>query len=225
MQTVSWPCPLTQGGECQEYALAFDRARPIRLMIIPALFDESNKLRRLTVSMMRHLDGTGIDSFLPDLPGCNESMQPLAEQTSAGWLAAMIAAGRHFQATHALGLRGGCLFTPDDLPALHYAPVRGAPILRQMLRARVLSAREAGREEHREALEQDALSGGITLSGYSLGASLYRDLGTMEPGASAEIIGQEELGGGSGLWLRAEPDDNPQQAQALAAIVAQRLGR
>ena len=38
------------GGEAiSEYALSFDRARSDRLLVIPALFDEANRLRRLTV--------------------------------------------------------------------------------------------------------------------------------------------------------------------------------
>ena len=53
--------------------------------MLPAWFDEGNKLRHFTVEVMRRLDGAGIDSFLPDLPGCNESLAPLEQQTLESW--------------------------------------------------------------------------------------------------------------------------------------------
>lgn len=206
----------------QEYALAFDQARERRFLIVPALFDEGNKLRRFTVEVMRRLDRQGIDSMLPDLPGCNESLQSLAQQNVETWREAVHAAASHFGATHALAIRGGCLLTPNDLPTWHYAPVKAAAILRQMLRARVLSSREAGREESREALEQEARQNGIELIGYPLGAAFYRAFETMVPAPGVCTIGQEEVGG-PGLWLRAEPDDNAEQADALAALIAAKV--
>lgn len=224
MTPASWPCPLPGGGTSEEAALQFDASRKARLLIVPALFDEGNRMRRFTVEVMRRLDRAGIDSFLPDLPGCTESLQPLEAQDPTDWLDAMTAAARHFGASHALGVRGGCLFTPDRLPALHYAPVKAASILRQMVRARMLASREAGREESRDQLTQDALSHGITLAGYGLGADFYRHFEPMTANAEATLIPQEQVGG-SGLWLRAEPDENDAQADALAAIVAGELSR
>lgn len=218
MTPATWPCPLPGGATSQEYALACDAGRERRLLIVPALFDESNRMRRLTVNVMRRLDATGIDSFLPDLPGCNESLQPLEQQDVTDWLDATAAAALHFRATHVLGIRGGCLFTPKGLPTWHYAPVKASAILRQMLRARVLAAREAGREESRELLAETAQTSGITLAGYSLSAVFYRLFEPMAPHASASVIAQDAVGG-SGLWLRAEPGDDPEQASALAALL------
>ena len=62
------------------------------------------------------------------------------------------------------------------------------------------------------------------LAGYRLGASMVRDLESAEPtgGAPLATIAQADLGG-AGLWLRAEPDHSPEQAQALAARVAEAL--
>lgn len=220
MTPTSWPCPLPDGGTSQEYALAFDRQRRQRLLILPALFDEGNRLRRFTVDVMRRLDAAGIDSFLPDPPGCNESLQPLQAQTIPGWLAATIAASRHFGATHVLGVRGGCLFTPAELPAWHYAPVKAASILRQMLRARVLSSREAGREETRETLAEQARTSGINLAGYELGPDFYSHFEPLVPDSGAALIEQGKVGG-SGLWLRAEPDEDAAQADTLAAILVE----
>jgi hypothetical protein len=203
----------------EEYALTFDRARPRRLLVVPALFDEANRLRRLTVEVMRRLDGAGIDTFLPDLPGTNESLQPLEIQEPQDWCDAMTAAARLFGATHVLGMRGGCLFTPSHLTTLHYAPVKAASVLRQMLRARTLSAREAGNEETREGLMTLALAQGIELAGYRLGAEFVRQFDPMTPSTDVIAIAQDTISG-SGLWLRAEPGESADQADALAAAVA-----
>lgn len=222
MTPANWPCPLPGGGFVQEHALAFDRQRSQRLLIVPALFDEGNRMRRLTVETMRRLDAMGIDSFLPDLPGCNESLQPLDRQTAAAWIEAMAAAARHFGATQALGIRGGCLFTPATLPCRHYAPVKAASILRNMIRARILASREAGREEFREDLVALAQSEGIELAGYPLSAGFYGEFEPMVADTEATVIAQEDVGG-SALWLRAEPGEDPLQAEILAAIVAKAM--
>jgi hypothetical protein len=216
---ASWPCPQALGGLADEYALATDRARSRRLLILPALFDEGNRLRRFTVEVMRALDRAGVDSFLPDLPGTNESLRPLEEQTVSAWRDAAEAAARHFGATQVLGIRGGCLFTPPGPPALHYAPAKAATILRQMLRARILAAREAGREENREALVEAAQAQGIELVGYRLGAAFFREFEVLTPAFEGVTIAQDQVGG-AGLWLRAEPGESAEQAAALAAAVA-----
>lgn len=218
MTPLAWPCPLPGGGVAQEYALTFGRHRGKRLLIVPALFDEANRLRRLTVETMRRLDGAGIDSILPDLPGTNESLQPLAVQEPQDWSDAMTAAARQFGATHVLGVRGGCLFTQVGLPALHYAPAKAAGLLRQMLRARTLASREAGREETREGLMELALAQGIELTGHRLGAEFIRQFEPLTPREDAVEIAQETIGG-SGLWLRAEPGESAVQADALAAAI------
>jgi len=218
---LCWPCPQPDGGESEEYALSFDQARPARLLIIPALFDEANKLRRLTVEVMRRLDAAGIDSVLPDLPGTNESLQPLAAQTLEGWRAGVAAAAAHFGTTHVMAMRGGALVMPAGVRGWRYAPAKGAAILRQMIRARILVSREAGIEETQEGLLATATSEGLVLSGYALGPAMVAQLQSAQPSPSPTVsdIDQDMLGGG-GLWLRAEPDDSREQADALAAILA-----
>lgn len=218
MTPLTWPCPLPGGGMAEEYALTFDRARARRVLVVPALFDEASRMRRFTVEVMRRLDGAGIDSFAPDFPGTNESLQSLEIQEPQDWCDAMTAAARLFGATHVLALRGGCLFTPGRFPTLHYAPVKAASVLRQMLRARTLSAREAGREETRESLMKLALTQGIELAGYRLGPEFIRQFEPMLPGDEAVVILQDTVGG-SGLWLRAEPGESSTQADALAAAI------
>jgi hypothetical protein len=216
---AAWPSP---AGE--EYALAFDKGRALRVLVLPAWVDESNKLRHFTVEVMRRLDGAGIDSFLPDLPGCNESLAPLEAQTPATWRAEAAEASAWFSATHVLAVRAGVLIAPDMLPGWRYAPVAGASQLRGLLRARVLSAREAGRDEDRDALLAEGREQGLELGGYRLGPAMIAELETAElaPSERQRDVAQGDLGGG-GLWLRAEPDHDPRQADALAAIIAMGL--
>ena len=102
---------------------------------------------------MRRLDGAGIDSFLPDLPGCNESLAPL-ESADARRAGAMRPKRRraHFGATHVLAIRAGALLAPPTCPAGAMRRSTGSQVLRAMLRARTIAAREAGRDETREGL-------------------------------------------------------------------------
>lgn len=215
---IEWPCP-APGGMREEMALVFDQGRPHRLLVLPAWFDEANKLRRQTVEVMRRLNLSGIDSALPDLPGCNESEAPLALQTLEGWREAAAAAAAHFRATHVLTVRAGALLTPAGLPGWRYAPTGGRQVLRALLRARVIAAKEAGQVERTEDLQEQARREGIQLAGWQLGAALFAALETAEPAAELTEIEQTSLGGFA-LWLRAEPDESHEQADALAALLA-----
>lgn len=224
MTPLSYPCPLSAGGSAVELALAFDAGRTERLLVIPALFDEGNRLRRFTVEVMRRLDGAGIDCFLPDLPGCNESGQDLALLEPEDWATAVHAAARHFGATRVLAIRGGGLILPPGIGGWHYAPVKGASLLKTMLRARVLGAREAGREESVDTLMAQGLELGLDLAGYPLSGEMLRQLQGLVPVSRPGIaVIEHELIGGSPLWLRAEPDEDPDQADALAAVITMGL--
>lgn len=221
MTPLDWPCPQPGGGVAPELALTCGEAGARQVLILPALFDEANRMRRFTAEVMRRLDGAGIGSVLPDLPGCNESLTPLAACDLGDWRAAAGAAAAHFGASHVLAIRGGGLLLPLGLPGWHYGPVKGAALLRQLLRARVLSAREAGREERVDALLEAGLAQGLELAGHRFGAALLRDLQAAEPVADdgIAVIEQDLLGPGA-LWLRAEPGESRAQADALAAVIA-----
>ena len=220
---ATWPCP-GPAGLLEEAAVAFDRGRAARLLIVPPLFEEMNRTRRFLIETQRLLDAAGVDSFLPDLPGCNESPQAFSAQSLGSWRNAMDAAARHFAATHVLALRGGALVFPTSLPGWVLEPAKGASILRQLLRARVLSAREAGMAEDSAELLELGRNHGIELAGYRLGASLVAGLDAavpLEEGPKNEprwVIRQSELGAGA-LWLRSEPSEDPAQSSALAHII------
>lgn len=218
----TWNRPAPDGGSgTEEQVVGFDRQRSVRVMVLPAWFDEANKLRRFTIEVMRRLDRAGIDAMLPDLPGCNESLAPLAEQTLEGWRVAALAAAEALRATHVLAIRAGALLAPEGLPGWHYAAQSGPKLLRWMIRGRTIASREAGLSETSEALLAIGRSKGLTLGGWTIGAELVRALESAEPTLSptqSEIT--QSMLGGPGLWLRAEPDDDAAQADALAAIIA-----
>lgn len=220
---AAFPCP-GPSGQCDEYALTFDRGRDSRVLIIPALFDEANRMRRMLVDTMRLLDADGIDTFLPDLPGCNESPQSFTAQSLHGWREAMENVARHFRATDVLAIRGGALVYPATMPGWVLEPAKGASILRQMLRARVIAAREAGRHEDSAALLEQGRTEGLELAGYRFGAGLIAGLQDALPQIEGQrLIAQTELGS-AGLWLRAEPSAAPEQSVALWRIIAADLG-
>ena len=218
---ASWPCPQPDGSPGEEMVLGFDHARAKRLLVIAPLFDEANKFRHQTFEIMRRLDAQGIDCFVPDLPGCNESLAPHGEQSIARWRQAVAAAATHFRTGRVLAIRSGAWLVREGCTGWAYAPAKPDQVLRGMLRARTLAAREAGRSESAEALLVEGRERGLELAGWPLGAELVRELeenAFMLPEALTAIE-QAEVGG-KPLWLRAENDVDPAQADALAAIVA-----
>ena len=110
------------------------------------------------------------------------------------------------------------------MPGWRYAPAKGASLLRQMLRARTLAAREAGLSETAEDLLATGKHAGLELAGYRLGAAFIRQFADSAPHDCPALtdIAQETVGG-AGLWLRAEPGEDRAQADALAAFVAMGL--
>lgn len=220
----TWTITAPDGSKSEELLVALDRGRDRRVLICPAWFDEANKLRRFTVEVMRRLDAAGIDSFLPDLPGCNDSLARLDAQTLGGWRTGMAAAAQALSASHVLAIRTGALLAPETLPGWHYAPQSGPRLLRGMIRARTIAARENGFDEKADALMALGLREGLTLGGWPLGAAMIGELENAEPVLAADQseITQAMLGG-AGLWLRAEPGEDAAQADALAAIIAESI--
>ena len=136
----------------------------------------------------------------------------------------MQAAAEAVGATHVLAIRAGALLAPATLPGWNYAPQSGSKLLRSMIRARTVAACEAGRAETAEALLALGRKEGLGLGGWTIGAAMLRALETAEP-ALAEGQGEiaQAMLGGPGLWLRAEPDEDASQADALAAIIAEHI--
>ena len=226
MNSVAWPCP-APGGSGEEFALvAGPSDAAARVLIVPALFEEANRTRRMLVETMRALAKAGIACVLPDLPGCNESLAPLDAQDLTSWRAAMVAATDHFSATHVLSLRGGAVVAPHNLRGWRFEPIAGAQVLRPMLRARTVAAREEGRTETMDGLLEHGSSAGIELTGYGMGAAMVRDLAaaTLPETVAQALLTLDELGG-TALWLRSEPGEDADLSTALAARIVADLTR
>lgn len=223
MHFASYTAP---GGQ-EELALTFgDPASPVRVLALPAWFDEANKLRHFTVEVLRALESGGVCGVLPDLPGCNESLASLETQDLASWRAAAVEAAKTFGCTHVLALRSGVNIAPD-LPGWAYAPLAGKAALRALLRARVVAAKEAGRSESSESLLESGTREGLEAGGYCLGPAMVAALADADlptPAAAPFLAPLSPADfGAAGLWLRAEPDHDAAQAQALAARILQDL--
>ncbi|MEM6475468.1 MAG: hypothetical protein AAF687_04815 [Pseudomonadota bacterium] len=215
-----WRPEMPGGESSEELLVAFYEGRKTRILVLPAWFDEANRMRRFAVEAMRLLHLCGIDSMLPDMPGCNESLAPLNEQTIAGWRECAEEVAKGYGATHVLAIRAGALIAPPSLPGWRYAPQTGPKLLRAMIRASIIAAREAGREETSEGLLELGRNEGLTLAGWPIGAAMIRELESTEPLPSdnQQEIAQSEIGG-AGLWLRAEPDFDGAQAEAIVNII------
>ena len=217
--TIDWPLPRADDPGASEYAFGFRRGWRERLLVVPALFEEANRTRRMLVETMRALHAHAIDVVLPDLPGCNESLADFSAQSLDSWREAMANAASHFGATHVLAVRGGALVAPSQLPGWALEPAKGAGLLRQLLRARAIAAREAGREEKIEDLLTAGRISGLDLAGYRCGAALIEGLETAAPAPHLAPIALSEIGGAA-LWLRSEPGDDAAQSAALATRLA-----
>jgi hypothetical protein len=208
-------------GDACEHVLGFGAADTDRtILIVPPLFDEMNRVRHMLVEAMRLLAVRGVRCLLPDLPGCNESTADLVAQSIDIWRAAVATASAELGVTHIAALRGGALI--DDasgLPLWRLAPVKGASLLRTMLRARIAADKEAGRTVTGEMLLADTP---IELGGHLFGAPMLASLQAAEP-VSVPTAFEADLESVSGLplWLRAEP----QHSQAMSEGIAAELDR
>jgi hypothetical protein len=203
-----------------EFCLSFGAAHKRRILIIPPLFDEMNRMRRALVSAMRDLGTRGVGSVLIDLPGCNESRASLEDQSLESWRGAVAACAEQMGATHIASIRGGALVDAGlDRPHWRLAPVKGSSLLKTMIRTRIAGEKEAGNALTEAQLLADAQRGPIELAGNLLGPAMVAQLGSAEP-AVLPLLAERKLGediAGSPLWLRAEPQDDPEFAAAIAA--------
>lgn len=207
-----------------EYGLRFGPADADRIvLILPPLFDEMNRTRRMIVEAMRHLAKRDVASLLPDLPGSNESRTALSEQSMESWRRAASDAAIQSEATHVVSIRGGSLL--DDaagLPICRLAPVKGASLLKTLLRARISADKEAGLVTSAEQLIIEGQRHGLNLAGHAIGPAMLGDLEKALPvlsDATTEAALSEVAG--AALWLRSEPDDSPEMSAALAGYIDQ----
>ena len=207
--------------EQDELCLSFGGDSARRILIIPPLFDEMNRMRRVLVSAMRDLAGRSVSSVLIDLPGCNESLSKLDDQSLDSWRDAVAACATQLSVTHVASMRGGALVDNchPALPHWRLAPVKGASLLKTMIRTRIAGEKEAGKSVSEAQLMTLAETAPIELAGNMLGSDMVAQLAVAEPVALANLterkLGEDIIG--SPLWLRAEPQDDAAFAASIAA--------
>lgn len=203
-----------------EHVLCLGAGCTRQILIVPPLFDEMNRVRRMLLQAMRALAARGVGGLLIDLPGCNESLAALESQSLSTWRAAVATAADQLGATHVASLRGGALI--DDgiaLPHWRLAPAKGASLLKTMIRTRIAGDRERGKTTSEAELFDAAKAGPVELAGNMLGPDMVAGLAQAEPAALPDLtlraLGQDITG--STLWLRAEPQEDTAMSAAIAA--------
>lgn len=197
------------------------------LLILPALFAEANRTRAFTVAVMRRLATRAFRCVLPDLPGTLESRTPLAEVGWEDWRAFVIDVEATLDHPIVLAIRGGALLPTATAERLHFAPTSGERLLRDLLRARVASDREAGRGATMAALSESLTRGTERLAGFDLAPALSQPLSaaTLPQAARTVRLASDAADAdarldGPALWRRAEPGTDAALASALAEQVA-----
>ena len=194
------------------------------LLLLPALFAEANRTRALTGALMRALPDH--KCVAPDLPGTLESQRPLSEVSWAEWCDFADHAAEACGAERVVAIRGGALLPAGDRPRLHFSPTTGARLLRDLLRARAASDREAGVRGTMAELEAQVRSGTERLAGFDLSPALTVPLADAQPVAGAwtvrlesDAVQSDATVAGASLWRRAEPGRDDTLATSLAARV------
>lgn len=199
-----------------EWILRIGAAEAPPILFVPPLFEEMNRTRALIAATMRALSTRRFGCWLPDLRGTGESGMPLGEATWSDWRHDVTAAAEHVkgrsgQTPLLAALRGGGLI--DDMAAAigrwRLAPVDGASLVRDMVRAGIA---------------------GVEWAGYSASADVRGRLADAKPCAqeplrtirlATDAGAADARITGPALWRRSEPGNSTELAEAMAADIAQ----
>jgi hypothetical protein len=197
------PCLFRLGTDCNH-----------QILIIPPLFEELNRTRRMIAEMMHGLLAGGIGSTLIDLPGTGESLLPSGAITLDLWCTAIRDVAKAIKPVVIASLRGGALV--DDAGTAsgcwRFAPETGARIVRDLERSRLASA--DGSARHVGHALSEAFVGELRNAVPSAASPLRTvRLDSDAAGADAHIPG-------SPLWRRAEPGEDAAMTASLVADLA-----
>jgi pimeloyl-ACP methyl ester carboxylesterase len=178
------------------------------LLFLPPLFEELNRTRALLATTMRRLADRGFAGWLPDLPGTGESERALEEVTWQDWLDAAAAALEACGAVASVAVRGGALLDGTSPVRWRFAPATGASLARDLARAGLMT--EGG-------------------GGYAPSQGLLDAIGEAEPPAGGRLrtvrLATDRAEAdlkleGPPLWRRAEPQNSPELAEAIASDIS-----
>lgn len=189
---------------------------PIVVAALP-LFEEANRTRQFTCTILRALADHGIGSILPDFPGTGESVVATFDATLADQRRAyselIQRLGTH---SYALSTRSGALLDTDaDLTGRwHLAPQTGSDLVRDLERTRAAAGKSDRGDEY----------AGNRLSPEMLAE--LQDAVPCEDGRYRVVrLDTDPRAGdatyaGAPLWRRTEPGNDIVLAQQLAADIA-----
>ncbi len=195
-------------GGC-ENLLRHGAGSPVTLLILPALFEEANRMRRVTVSVMRNLASRDIGTILPDLPGTGESETALCDTVFHDWNDAVVALSKGVWGS--VSFRGGALFDSNIKKRWQFAPETGERLLRDLARATAFSGDISVADLERQARTRPTRLAGNLLSPVTY-LALY----------DAKVVGDAHISNvpGPKLWRAAEPTDDAAFAFRLADDIA-----
>lgn len=196
--------------------------------MIPPFFDEGNRLRRTLVLTMTALAEIGFDSWLPDLPGQNDSLLPTEQAALSAWRAALtdliVSSGRPVITA---AWRSGALLD-EATPVFarwRMAPQSGMPVLKTLARSRLASDQEAGHQVSMDGLMTQMRVRMTDLAGNRLSPAMVAELEAATLGnppmtRTVTVGSGPDALPGSPLWLRAEPGEDREMAKLMAQDIA-----
>ncbi len=205
---------------------------PVVVVALP-LFEEANRTRAFTVTILRLLSARGIASALPDLPGTGESETETGQASLSHWREAFAAATTAlrpiYDSIHIVALRGGALVDHDAVAESrwHFAPLPGARVIRDLGRVALAAAKEAGTSFDPATLTTSGPP--VEIAGNCLPRTLLGELAAAEPTSSGRLrtvrLGNDPMTAdrhidGAPLWRRSEPDNDIALATLLADDIA-----
>lgn len=191
-------------GGC-ENLLRHGAGSPVTLLVLPALFEEANRMRRFTLSVMRHLAAKDIGTILPDLPGTGESETAPCDVILSDWQDAVSALA--LDVWGSISFRGGALLDDACAKRWQLAPETGERLMRDMVRATAISGAISVGE-----LEAQASTRKTRLAGHLIAPGMYRSLQTATVATGAHV---SEVSGPK-LWRAAEPSHDAEFADRIA---------
>lgn len=211
-----------RGGE--EMLLRHGEGAALTLLVLPALFEEANRMRRFTVELMRRLGALGLGTILPDLPGMGESLVALADVALDDWRdAARAVADTLPRPVLTVAMRGGALLDGVGDHGWRLAPESGERLLRDLVRATALASAEPA-----SVIDRRARAAPTMLAGDLLSPALYTALlaatpptGEFRVARPAGDAGAADVAfAGTRLWRTAEPAEDSALADSAAADIA-----
>lgn len=225
-------CQYSFSGNSEQY-LHLGRKHPRQILFIPPFFEEMNRTRWLLLAAMRTLDEARIGTILPDLPGQNESLVPDSGISLSTWRAALerLVAQSGVIIDMIAAFRSGSIIDDAVNCARHWrlAPEDGVNLLRQLVRTRLASDREAGLAPSKAGLLAQARQESVMFAGWEIPPAMIQELETSGLPTHDEVrtvlledstAPADAYVSGKPLWRQSEPQEDHWLAQQIAADIA-----